>query len=153
MEPHFQENAGATEVFLKAHFDYNPKQDRLIPSQVPLPPPFLFLSYSLPPCPLTPYHTALSPSSLSLLSHITSLSPPLSLPPSPQDAGLPFKKGDVLTVMNQEDSFWWQAVRYGERDLAKLIPSQMLEERYKNMQTLHVYTCLNLVNGNLSNSL
>ena len=32
--------------------------------------------------------------------------------------------------MNQEDSFWWQAVRYGEHELAKLIPSQMLEERY-----------------------
>lgn len=84
VEPHFQENAGATEVYMKAHFDYNPKQDRLIPSQ---------------------------------------------------DAGLPFKKGDILTVMNQEDSFWWQAVRYGEHELAKLIPSQMLEERRKAYQT------------------
>lgn len=37
--------------------------------------------------------------------------------------------------MNQEDSFWWQAVRYGEHDLAKLIPSQMLEERLVNQCT------------------
>ena len=50
-----------------------------------------------------------------------------------QDAGLPFKKGDILTIMNQEDSFWWQAIRYGEHDLAKLIPSQMLEERYASL--------------------
>ncbi|CAI8042129.1 MAGUK p55 subfamily member 2, partial [Geodia barretti] len=84
VEPRFQENAGATELYVRAHFDYNPKQDRLIPSQ---------------------------------------------------DAGLPFKKGDILTIMNQEDSFWWQAIRYGEHDLAKLIPSQMLEERRKAYQT------------------
>ena len=50
--------------------------------------------------------------------------------------------------MNQEDSFWWQAVRYGEHDLAKLIPSQMLEERYTwTVSHIHVhctvtYTCI-----------
>ena len=34
VEPKFQENAGGTELYLKSHFDYNPKTDRLIPSQV-----------------------------------------------------------------------------------------------------------------------
>ena len=34
VEPKFQENAGGTEFYLKSHFDYNPKTDRLIPSQV-----------------------------------------------------------------------------------------------------------------------
>ena len=44
--------------------------------------------------------------------------------------------------MNQEDSFWWQAVRHGEHDLAKLIPSQMLEER----SALTLYFHMNVPN-------
>ena len=42
---------------MRVHFDYNPRQDRLIPSQ---------------------------------------------------DAGMPFRAGDIIKILNQEDSFWWQ---------------------------------------------
>ena len=57
VEPCHQEAAGLTEIYLRAHFDFNPRKDRLIPSQ---------------------------------------------------DAGLGFRRGDILMVLNQEDSFWWQ---------------------------------------------
>ena len=42
---------------MRVHFDYNPRHDRLIPSQ---------------------------------------------------DAGMPFRRGDIIKILNQEDSFWWQ---------------------------------------------
>ena len=78
VEPSDHDGAGLTELFMRVHFDYNPNQDRLIPSQ---------------------------------------------------DAGLSFRKGDILKVLNQEDSFWWQAMRVGEHQVAGLIPSLILEER------------------------
>uniref|UniRef100_A0A3P8PJ27 Membrane protein, palmitoylated 3b (MAGUK p55 subfamily member 3) n=1 Tax=Astatotilapia calliptera TaxID=8154 RepID=A0A3P8PJ27_ASTCA len=41
-----------------------------------------------------------------------------------QEAGLPFKRGDVLQVVSQEDPTWWQAKRVGDCNLrAALIPS------------------------------
>ena len=57
IEPSFQETTGITEQFMRVHFDYNPRQDRIIPSQ---------------------------------------------------DAGMPFRAGDIIKILNQEDSFWWQ---------------------------------------------
>ncbi|XP_070569909.1 protein PALS2-like isoform X2 [Ptychodera flava] len=48
-----------------------------------------------------------------------------------QDAGLPFKPGDILQIVDQEDSNWWQARHVDENSPAGLIPSQQLEERRK----------------------
>lgn len=78
IEPGYQETAGITEQFMRVHFDYNPRQDRLIPSQ---------------------------------------------------DAGMPFRRGDIIKILNQEDNFWWQAVKAGDHMVAGLVPSLILEER------------------------
>uniref|UniRef100_A0A7N8YMY0 MAGUK p55 scaffold protein 3a n=1 Tax=Mastacembelus armatus TaxID=205130 RepID=A0A7N8YMY0_9TELE len=41
-----------------------------------------------------------------------------------QEAGLPFKRGDILQVVTQDDPTWWQAKRVGDSNLrAGLIPS------------------------------
>ncbi|XP_041432604.1 MAGUK p55 subfamily member 2 isoform X1 [Xenopus laevis] len=47
-----------------------------------------------------------------------------------KEAGLAFKAGDLLQIVNQEDPNWWQAclVKGGT---AGLIPSQLLEEKRK----------------------
>uniref|UniRef100_UPI0037E80EF5 MAGUK p55 subfamily member 3-like isoform X1 n=1 Tax=Semicossyphus pulcher TaxID=241346 RepID=UPI0037E80EF5 len=47
-----------------------------------------------------------------------------------QEAGLPFKRGDILQVVSQEDNTWWQAKRVGDCNLrAALIPSVQFQER------------------------
>ncbi|KAM6964569.1 MAGUK p55 subfamily member 3-like isoform 1-T1 [Tautogolabrus adspersus] len=47
-----------------------------------------------------------------------------------QEAGLPFKRGDILQVVSQEDATWWQAKRVGDCNLrAALIPSIQFQER------------------------
>lgn len=47
-----------------------------------------------------------------------------------KEAGLAFKKGDVLRVMCQEDPTWWQAKVEGDANSrAGLIPSKHLQER------------------------
>ncbi|XP_031699339.1 MAGUK p55 subfamily member 3-like [Anarrhichthys ocellatus] len=47
-----------------------------------------------------------------------------------QEAGLPFKRGDILQVVSQEDATWWQAKRIGDCNLrAALIPSTQFQER------------------------
>ncbi|KAF7666606.1 hypothetical protein LDENG_00100400 [Lucifuga dentata] len=47
-----------------------------------------------------------------------------------QEAGLPFKRGDILQVVSQEDTTWWQAKRVGDCNLrAALIPSTHFQER------------------------
>ncbi|XP_039596619.1 MAGUK p55 subfamily member 3 [Polypterus senegalus] len=47
-----------------------------------------------------------------------------------QEAGLPFKKGDILQVVSQDDQTWWQAKRVGDHNLrAGLIPSKQFQER------------------------
>uniref|UniRef100_A0A4W5N5H8 MAGUK p55 scaffold protein 3 n=1 Tax=Hucho hucho TaxID=62062 RepID=A0A4W5N5H8_9TELE len=47
-----------------------------------------------------------------------------------QEAGLPFKRGDILQVVTQDDPTWWQAKRVGDSNLrAGLIPSKLFQER------------------------
>ncbi|XP_046683053.1 MAGUK p55 subfamily member 7 isoform X1 [Homalodisca vitripennis] len=47
-----------------------------------------------------------------------------------KEAGLDFRKGDILHIVSQDDAYWWQARREGDRDMrAGLIPSRALQER------------------------
>uniref|UniRef100_A0A8C8DLC8 MAGUK p55 scaffold protein 3b n=1 Tax=Oryzias sinensis TaxID=183150 RepID=A0A8C8DLC8_9TELE len=47
-----------------------------------------------------------------------------------QEAGLPFRKRNILQVVCQEDATWWQAKRVGDCNLrAGLIPSTQFQER------------------------
>jgi len=48
-----------------------------------------------------------------------------------RELGLSFLKGDILHVINQDDTNWWQAYRDGEEDqnLAGLIPSKSFQEQ------------------------
>ncbi|KAG8038108.1 hypothetical protein G9C98_006433 [Cotesia typhae] len=47
-----------------------------------------------------------------------------------KEAGLDFNKGDVLHIVSQDDAYWWQARREGDRNMrAGLIPSRALQER------------------------
>uniref|UniRef100_A0A7N8YCU4 MAGUK p55 scaffold protein 3b n=1 Tax=Mastacembelus armatus TaxID=205130 RepID=A0A7N8YCU4_9TELE len=65
-----------------------------------------------------------------------------------QEAGLPFKRGDLLQVVSQEDATWWQAKRVGDSNLrAGLIPSTQFQERY-----LHLCTCMSLTTASLRRS-
>ncbi|XP_037299825.1 MAGUK p55 subfamily member 7 isoform X4 [Manduca sexta] len=46
-----------------------------------------------------------------------------------KEAGLDFKKGDVLHIVSQDDAYWWQARREGDKVMrAGLIPSRALQE-------------------------
>uniref|UniRef100_A0A8C4HBN5 MAGUK p55 scaffold protein 3a n=1 Tax=Dicentrarchus labrax TaxID=13489 RepID=A0A8C4HBN5_DICLA len=44
-----------------------------------------------------------------------------------QEAGLPFKRGDILQIVTQDDPTWWQAKRVGDSNLrAGLVPSKQV---------------------------
>ncbi|XP_008181814.1 MAGUK p55 subfamily member 7 isoform X2 [Acyrthosiphon pisum] len=47
-----------------------------------------------------------------------------------KEAGLSFAKGEVLHIVSQDDPYWWQARKEGDRNMrAGLIPSKALQER------------------------
>ncbi|XP_060534703.1 MAGUK p55 subfamily member 7 isoform X5 [Cylas formicarius] len=47
-----------------------------------------------------------------------------------KEAALDFKKGDVLHIVCQDDQYWWQARKEGDRHMrAGLIPSRALQEK------------------------
>ncbi|KAH3748021.1 MAGUK p55 subfamily member 7-like [Dreissena polymorpha] len=67
------------------------------------------------------------------------------LNPCPE-AGLTFCRGDVLHIVSQEDPWWWQARREGERTgRTGLIPARQLQERNEIIRRYHsdddVTTC------------
>ncbi|KAI0230188.1 MAGUK p55 subfamily member 6, partial [Lamellibrachia satsuma] len=48
-----------------------------------------------------------------------------------REAGLRFKDGDILQVVNMDDPNWWQARKVDDNGPSGLIPSQTLEEKRK----------------------
>ncbi|KAL1006742.1 hypothetical protein UPYG_G00076240 [Umbra pygmaea] len=47
-----------------------------------------------------------------------------------KEAGLAFKRGDILQIMSQDDATWWQAKQHGHANpRAGLIPSKQFQER------------------------
>ena len=48
-----------------------------------------------------------------------------------REAGLGFKEGEILQVVNMDDNNWWQARKVDENGPSGLIPSQQLEEKRK----------------------
>lgn len=50
-----------------------------------------------------------------------------------KEAGLAFRKGDILQIMSQDDATWWQAKHEGDANpRAGLIPSKHFQERWAN---------------------
>ncbi|XP_059225633.1 MAGUK p55 subfamily member 7 isoform X1 [Stomoxys calcitrans] len=61
-----------------------------------------------------------------------------------KEAGLAFQRGDILHIVSQDDSYWWQARRESERTArAGLIPSRALQER----RILHERTQRDVADG------
>ena len=47
-----------------------------------------------------------------------------------KDAGLSFKAGDILEILNTDDALWWQArLLYDHTNKTGLIPSRTLQSR------------------------
>ncbi|XP_062337590.1 MAGUK p55 subfamily member 7-like [Osmerus eperlanus] len=61
---------------------------------------------------------------------------PLGDPAIPcREAGLAFKKGDILEILSQQDDNWWQARRHANgNSRAGLIPSRQLQQRRVALQ-------------------
>ncbi|XP_007429572.2 MAGUK p55 subfamily member 4 [Python bivittatus] len=63
------------------------------------------------------------------------------------DAGLPYKKGEILQIVDQKDVLWWQARKVSNlKACAGLIPSSHLLKRKQRefwwSQPFHPHTCL-----------
>uniref|UniRef100_A0A8C1Y290 Membrane protein, palmitoylated 7a (MAGUK p55 subfamily member 7) n=1 Tax=Cyprinus carpio TaxID=7962 RepID=A0A8C1Y290_CYPCA len=60
-----------------------------------------------------------------------------------KEAGLAFRKGDILQVMSQDDATWWQAKLEGDGNLrAGLIPSKPFQERLTSLLFFCLYLFL-----------
>uniref|UniRef100_A0AAQ6AJS4 Membrane protein, palmitoylated 3b (MAGUK p55 subfamily member 3) n=1 Tax=Amphiprion ocellaris TaxID=80972 RepID=A0AAQ6AJS4_AMPOC len=78
-----------------------------------------------------------------------------------QEAGLPFKRGDILQVVSQEDATWWQAKRVGDCNLRAILvhPLYLLaflplyhKPHSKVFYTLSCATCMFLTTASLRRS-
>ncbi|XP_072181026.1 protein PALS2-like [Diadema setosum] len=64
-----------------------------------------------------------------------------------QEVGLPFRRGDILCVVERDDMDWYQAYVVGREGRSGLIPSQELEERRRafvpaeNIYTSELVAC------------
>lgn len=60
-----------------------------------------------------------------------------------KEAGLSFRKGDILQIMCQDDATWWQAKHEGDANpRAGLIPSKQFQERLAMKFTLLFFSAL-----------
>lgn len=60
------------------------------------------------------------------------------------EAGLAFIRGDVLHIVHQDDPYWWQARKEGDKNMrAGIIPGRQLQERYVcgQLQERYMYVC------------
>lgn len=70
-----------------------------------------------------------------------------------QEAGLPFKRGDIIQVVTQDDPTWWQAKRVGDSNLrAGLIPSKQFQERWERLEGLVFTIKMSLMSQKLNGS-
>ncbi|XP_034286793.1 MAGUK p55 subfamily member 4 isoform X2 [Pantherophis guttatus] len=71
------------------------------------------------------------------------------------DAGLPFKKGEILQIVDQKDILWWQARKVSNlKACAGLIPSNHLMKRKQRefwwTHPFHPHSCLQSTNMNIA---
>ncbi|XP_050388696.1 MAGUK p55 subfamily member 7 [Patella vulgata] len=53
------------------------------------------------------------------------------------EAGLAFTRGEILHIVSQDDSTWWQARKHGDtKNRAGIIPSKQLQERREMLRRL-----------------
>ncbi|XP_077576924.1 MAGUK p55 subfamily member 4 [Stigmatopora nigra] len=63
------------------------------------------------------------------------------------DAGVTFKKGDILEIVDQTDALWWQAKKLPcDMACAGLIPSSdLLKQKQRDLMPYQQHTCIHLL--------
>ncbi|XP_077369259.1 MAGUK p55 subfamily member 4 isoform X2 [Festucalex cinctus] len=63
------------------------------------------------------------------------------------DAGVSFRKGDVLEIVDQTDALWWQAKKLpGNAACAGLIPSNdLLKRKQRDLLPYQLHTCMHIL--------
>ncbi|KAM9828659.1 MAGUK p55 subfamily member 4 isoform 1-T2 [Syngnathus typhle] len=63
------------------------------------------------------------------------------------DAGVTFRKGDVLEIVDQTDALWWQAKKLPSNETcAGLIPSsELLKRKQRDLQPYQPHTCIHIL--------
>ena len=138
--PSYREQAPMCQVFVKAHFNYDPKSDNLIPCKLVTrykilkvaPYIFLFLKTNFIAISskqknhnLFTSRKVLAPVWRQFNINLDNANSTLN----PREAGLKFIEGDILQIVNQDDPNWWQAKLEGGEGQAGLIPGLILQEQ------------------------